>query len=139
MWICLNDAFFSIVSKDCRRDELLVSARREGDIEKLFPNAHAVKVPGSDYLYRAVVKRSEIAAALAGEVQRVNYPNFKDSVTEPDLHTAYHRVWSAMATVQEPRPYGGSLFDDDFGPRAWTDVMRKSPKKKRAKKLGRGQ
>ena len=32
MWICLNNAFLSVVSKDCRPDELLVRARRKGEL-----------------------------------------------------------------------------------------------------------
>jgi hypothetical protein len=31
-WIMLNNAFFSIVKKDCPVDHLLVRARRPGDI-----------------------------------------------------------------------------------------------------------
>jgi hypothetical protein len=60
------------------------------------------------------VKRDEIARALEGEVRRVTYGNFKDSVTDDALHNAYLRVWTAMISVQplrgvEPRFFG---FDD---------------------------
>lgn len=116
MWLCLNDCFLSIVSKDCARDELLVRARRKGDIEKVFPEAAVRRDARADYLFRAVVKRREIANALAGEVQRIAYGNFKDSVDDGNaagrrLHDAYMRVWSAMATLQ-PKPRGKrNLFD----------------------------
>ena len=43
MWIMLSDAFFSIVSKNCGPDELMVRARRKGDIEKAFPGAKVKK------------------------------------------------------------------------------------------------
>lgn len=126
MWVCLNDAFLSIVSKDCKPHELLVRARRKGDIEKLFPTAKVVRVDHADYLFRAVVKRTEVAAAMAGEVARVDYPNFKDSVDDDRLHDAYMRVWTAMASLQPRRPgllpfinrYDtiSSLFADDPPP-----------------------
>ena len=100
MWIMLNDAFLSLVSKDCPRDSLLVRARRKGDIERIFPDAKVTRTPDADYLFRAVVKRTEIASALAGEVRRVNYDNFKDSVRNRKLHDAYLRVWTAMSSLQ---------------------------------------
>lgn len=50
MWLCLNSAFLSIVFKDCAEDELLVRARRKGDIEKVFPDAKVIRSTDSDYL-----------------------------------------------------------------------------------------
>ena len=55
MWVMLNDCFFSIVSKDCARDELMVRARRPGDIEKVFPNAKVTEYTVSDYQDRKSV------------------------------------------------------------------------------------
>ena len=39
MWIMTNNSYLSIVSKDCGSAELLVRARRAGDIERVFPDA----------------------------------------------------------------------------------------------------
>src|SRR5216683_7097861 len=52
MWIMTNDSYLSIVSKDCGPAELLVRARRAGDIEKVFPEAKVTRNTNSDYLYR---------------------------------------------------------------------------------------
>jgi hypothetical protein len=117
MWLMLNDAFLSIVSKDCARDELLVRARRQGDIEKIFPKAKVTRNTRSDYLFRAVIKRSVVEAAMVGELRRVTYSNFKDSVTEDLLHNAYLRVWVEMSKLQPTRPYAGlaaSYHKPDF-------------------------
>lgn len=100
MWLCLNDCFLSIVSKDCRRDELCVRARRKGDIDKIFPKAEVVRTPKGDYLFRAIVKRSAVRSAMAGEINRITYENFKDSVEDDALHSAYLRVWSTMLDLQ---------------------------------------
>ncbi len=97
----MNDACFSIVAKDCARDELLVRARRKGDIEKVFPKAKVKRNAKADYLYRARVKKAAVKEALAGEVDRITYPNFKASVADPKLHGAYMRVWSALGPLQE--------------------------------------
>lgn len=111
MWIMLNDCFVSIVNKDCARDELMVRARRPGDIEKLFPKAQVTEFTASDYHYRAAIKRTEIAEALVGELSRVTYSNFKDSVDDRPLHDAYLRVWGAMAALQPNRPYSGATWN----------------------------
>jgi hypothetical protein len=100
MWIALPNLFLSIVSKDCAPDELLVRARREGDIEKVFPNAKVARTPTADYLYRTAVKRVDVEIALAWQVSLINYGNFKGAVKDKQLHDAYLRVWAEMARVQ---------------------------------------
>ena len=106
-WFCFNDAFISIVSKAPAKDgELLVRARRPGDIEKVFGRRTKVtRATDSDYLFRAVIPKEEVTRAIQQEVLRIDYPNFKSSVIDDDLHDAYMRVWSAMAALQDPRPY----------------------------------
>ena len=46
MWIMHSDCFLSIVSKGCGPTELLVRARRNGDIEKVFPSAKVTRNAG---------------------------------------------------------------------------------------------
>lgn len=108
MWICLSDAFLSIVSKDCPPNSLLVRARRAGDIERVF-GTHVIitRSTDSDYLYRATIETAEVAEAIDREICTIDYGNFKDSVRDPDLHDAYMKIWEAMAKVQHPRPYSG--------------------------------
>ena len=130
MWIMLNDCFFSIVSKDCSRDELMVRARRPGDIEKVFPGTKVTEYTASDYHYRAAISKDEIKTAMCGEIDRVSYSNFKSSVQDHPLHMAYLSVWDAMAKLQPKAPYSGlrrvsgtgrthnkldDLFFGDFG------------------------
>ncbi len=106
-WFCFNDSFISIVSKAPAKDgELLVRARRPGDIEKVFGRrTKVVRLTDSDYLFRAVIPKEEVTRAIQQEVLRIDYGNFKDSVMDDDLHDSYMRVWSAMAVLQDPRPY----------------------------------
>lgn len=106
MWIMLNDAFLSIVKKDCPENHLLVRARRPGDIEKVFGRRVKVeRLTDADYLFRAVIPVDEVMNAMNHEVARINYRNFKDSVQDHDLHRAYNRCWGAVAAVQNPPPY----------------------------------
>lgn len=98
MWIITRGAFLSIVSKNCGPDELLVRARRPGDIEKVFPDAEVVEGGGSDYRCRAIVKRNEVQQAIVNEIGAIDYPNFKSEVArkDPKLAHALHDVWDDL-------------------------------------------
>jgi hypothetical protein len=104
MWIMMNNSYLSIVSKDCGPAELLVRARRAGDIERVFPDAKVTRNTNTDYLYRAVLPRDAVKQALAAMIDRIDYPNFKDSVEDRSLHAAYVSIWCAMAGLQHPPP-----------------------------------
>lgn len=107
MWVSLNNAFLSIVHKECGPDELLVRARRPGDIEAVFPDAKVTKSTDTDYLFRAVLPRARVAATIAAEVSSIDYANFKNSVRNNKLHDAYAAVWNIMVKLQPTRPYSG--------------------------------
>ena len=98
MWIITKDAFLSIVDKNCGPDELLVRARRPGDIEKLFPHAKVVEGGGTEYRCRAIVKRREIADVLSEQVNDIEYSNFKNEVARGDkpLANVLGSVWSVL-------------------------------------------
>lgn len=108
MWICLNEAFLSIVEPSRGSAKLLVRARRKGDIETVFPAAKVQRTPGRDYLWRAEIDRNQAAQVIAQHVASTDYSNFKDSVADRNLHDAYARFWGIMANLQELRPYSSA-------------------------------
>lgn len=105
MWLCLSDAFLSIVEPDSGSDFLRVRARRKGDIERIFPGVEVVRTPGRDYLYRAHIDRDVVAAVIANNVRGIDYGNFKNSVKNHRLHDAFASIWSIMSRLQEIPPY----------------------------------
>ena len=105
MWLCFKTGFLSIVHKDCKADELLVRARVSGHIEAVFPSAKVRKTYGTDYLYRAVIKRKELGRVMTEIAHGYKADNFKNSVRDDDLHRAYNGVWGVMAKLQETPPY----------------------------------
>lgn len=107
MWVCLNNAFFSIVDDGCGPEEILVRARRKGDIEKIFPEGagQVKRTQGRDYLYRAYLNRDYVADVIAECVLSIGYSNFKGSVRDNDLSRAYGRFWDLHADLQEIPPY----------------------------------
>lgn len=146
MWLMLNDSFLSFVSKDCKPTELLVRARRPGDIEKIFPKAKVTEYDKSDYQFRAVVPIIDVKEAMAGEVDRIVYNNFKNSVRDDKLYSAYNGVWGIMAKLQPKAPYSGlrrkdtlnDLFFGDFGMEVVNKLPVSKPKKSNPKKLTKG-
>jgi hypothetical protein len=51
----------------------------------------------------------DIALRIAERIDDINYPNFKDSVTDDALHRAYMQVWFAMVELQPLPPYSGVI------------------------------
>ena len=101
MWLFTTDGFFSVVSKGCRPDQLMVRARVKADLKRAFPKAKIATSKATDYRYRTVVTRKALVALLARTVEKLAYANFKDTVKEDARHVAYMRVWNAMFALQE--------------------------------------
>lgn len=100
MWICLNDAFFSIVNDGRYEDELLVRARREGDLKKVF-GVEETRTPHRDYLFRAYINKAVVAEVIASRIVDIDYDNFKDSVDDTLLHDTYAAFWSKHYAMQQ--------------------------------------
>ena len=111
MWICLNNAFLSIVqpgSNDPNNkngNDLLVRSRVRGHIDAVFPDANVLEVKGRDYQFRAYIARDIVSKTISNKLLEINYPNFKNSVKNHALHDAYACVWGVMAQEQEVPPY----------------------------------
>jgi len=103
----LNDAMFSIVENNGKkygnREELVVRARREGDLQRVFTlqDQEVLVTDDSDYRFRTFLSRDEVAKVLSEQVYCIDYSNFKSSVKDRKLYTAYNRVWSALFELQE--------------------------------------
>ena len=108
MWLCLNNAFLSVVAHYDDPEKLLVRARVKGHIEAVFPHAKLYQREGSDYLYRADLARTEVTAAISARLTHINYTNFKSTVKDRRLHGAYNETWHAMGQLQPGGPYGKS-------------------------------
>jgi hypothetical protein len=100
MWIALNDSFLSVVDKAKNKGCLVVRGRSSGDIEAVFPSAKVQVGGGTDYKYRAEIKREEVAKAISERIMDIDYPNFKGSVKDYSRHEAYMKIWSAMYQLQ---------------------------------------
>lgn len=100
MWIFLNDSFLSVVAHQSRPDDLLVRARAPYDIERLVPGAQVTKTIEADYRFRATVPRAVFARLLSEYASKIDYYNFKDSVSDPKRAGLYLSVWRDMLPMQ---------------------------------------
>lgn len=103
MWIFLYDSFFSVVQNDNNSEQLLVRARFEGDIQRVFgENLEVYETPDSDYRFRAVVLRDDFKAVMNQEIDNINYRNFKNTIpnTMHEKKSAFSQVWSVLYNAQ---------------------------------------
>ena len=99
MWLCLNDAFLSIVQHKDDPSMLLVRARRFDDLARCFPEEihEIVTLEEADYPYRLVMHRHTFTRFVAWAMEDIHYPNFKDSVAPEDIDRKafYNKIWKA--------------------------------------------
>jgi hypothetical protein len=115
MWLLTTIGFFSIVEKPGDREagRLTIRARVRGDLERLraevLPGLGPIEEGGgTDYAFRAVAPRAEVAAAMATLATTLDYANFKDAVAARQgvgREAVYGRVWKVLRDLGEE---GGS-------------------------------
>jgi len=107
MWLMTNFGFFSVVQKSGQQ-ELTVRARVYQDLEQLklryLPEAGPVQSgAGTDYPFRITIDRAAFAEAMKKIVLDIDYPNFKESVTEmqgDERASIYAGVWMELFRLQ---------------------------------------
>jgi len=117
MWIFTSKSFVSIVADkdDLNGDRLLVRSRAKGAINELFPDADEFYMTGSDYAYRAWVKRNEVSRVIQNYINSLDYDNFKNSIKDKDYSSACMGVWTEMFNYQGDQlglnDYDGDNYD----------------------------
>jgi len=102
MWIFTNKAMVSIVEHRQKPGTYIVRGRFKGDVAHFLGLrvAEERETPGADYRYRIEVEAPVVDRAVAMAAAAIDYPNFKDSVEDPDRRTAYQEVWTVMHRAQ---------------------------------------
>jgi hypothetical protein len=111
MWLITNFGFFSVVEKSEQKGTgtLTVRARVLADLQQLkdryLPGMGSIQTGGgTDYRYRAVVSRDDVAEAFRRAIADIDYANFKNSVAASQgtaRSSVYHDVWDALWKLQE--------------------------------------
>jgi hypothetical protein len=96
-----------LLNVDIRKSRLSVdqttsqSARHAGRKGHYFPKAKVIRTDDRDYLYRAVVDRSAVAATIHSAVIAIDYDNFKSSVPDERRGPWYVDVWFTLEEMQD--------------------------------------
>ena len=123
MWLQTTYGFYSVIEHRDDIDTLMVRARSRDDLVALcdevaagirrdynkgdaegFDTESIVYTPDADYAYRLVVPRKawmEVSLRLMADI---DYPNFKNAVSERDPERAnlYHDLWLSLLSIQKP-------------------------------------
>lgn len=114
MWLMTTQGFYSAVEHREDPALILVRSRAKRDLEELdrqLPGAaqrirHTLD---ADYAWRLICSREEWTLAVARLCTDVSYDNFKSAVAKGpggwERERVYHRVWSALLSIQATRPW----------------------------------
>ncbi len=125
MWIFTNKGFLSVVRHSDKPGVLVVRSRFKGHIEKIFPKAQVIEDGTRDYKFRTELPVREVARVISRLVAEINYPNFKDSLSDKNYLNCCFDVYNSVA-----RNSGNWDFDNFILGRRETD------EKKQAKGAG---
>jgi hypothetical protein len=106
MWLFTETGFLSAVQKDPSKPTLSVRARDRDSLSDLAEKfeLEVIKTPFADYPYRVELSKEKFAQWVAGEVELINYSNFKNQVADVrGSKYAKHlgSVWSIMVDSED--------------------------------------
>jgi hypothetical protein len=82
--------------------KLIVLARRKQDLLNTFgQDANIVETKDRHYRWRIFMDRETFKAVVAGQIDAIDYTNFKNSVKDKDLHEMYREFWQIHRQYQE--------------------------------------
>lgn len=85
MWIFTKQGFLSIKQHNDDPEKLLIRARVNGDLQKIFPGCKVIANTGTDYKYRTTVNRSA-AAAVTQRLANILFQNLLRGVMDQHCH-----------------------------------------------------
>jgi hypothetical protein len=101
LWIFNRDGFASITQHRDNPDLLIVKTRVKGDLAKMFGAGHRLIEAGSDYAFRALVNRSDVAHGSVRMVAEIDERNFKQTVTDKRRMPYYFQIWETLCDMQD--------------------------------------
>jgi len=103
MWIFTKQGFVSIKQHKDDPEKLLIRARVNGDLEKIFPGCKVSKNTGTDYKFRTTISRRAAAAKIAAAVFSITYTEgFKTSIDDHERRAPFYlSIWELLVDMQE--------------------------------------
>ena len=83
-------------------------------IKNIFPDANIYENMKADYPYRADIPKSDVISTMVERVDRIDYPNFKNSVKDKAYARALNHVWNVLWTYgADYRQFPEKWWDDE--------------------------
>ena len=103
MWVFCEDGFFSAVALN--KKQVVVRGRFFADLinllAKLNIKTKIIQNPHRDYRYRIIVDKTTWGDYLKQAAERIDYPNFKATMTDDARHDLYLKIWVALKMAQD--------------------------------------
>jgi len=103
MWLFTKQGFFSVVSKDFSKDEILIKTRSKNDLinlcQKLKIDTEKVQEDFDNYPFQLVVKKDIFISYLSDYVYEIDYESVQDNIIvdkDNERKKAYKTIWQAM-------------------------------------------
>jgi len=100
MWLAFTEGWLSIVAHRSNPDMLLVRARQERTIPRIFGKGVMFTDPTADYLYRAEIPRDKVIEVVSKRFNDMQYDNFKNTISDIEYANACMDVWHVMFGLQ---------------------------------------
>jgi hypothetical protein len=101
MWIYTTGGFYSLIQNDTNPTRITIRSRVDGDLQRLWPAAEIEATPQNDYLYRTTLSRAQTLAAIAEQVQAIDYGNYKSAVRDYRRLEFLGLIWAISADMGE--------------------------------------
>jgi hypothetical protein len=112
MWIATNKSFLSVVENSKNKNQFVVRARVDGDLEEFFGyDIDVIESADSDYRFRVFVDKAIFKHKMMDNINSIDYFNFKDSVKDFERKTWYMKIWHIMFQVQESLYESGKWWE----------------------------
>lgn len=94
MWIYYKTGFISVVQDTRNKDNFLVRSRSlKHLIDFAGKQAPIRQTPEADYDFRCIMPKIIFAERLIEKAGQINYPNFKDSITDLSYKELLSQLW----------------------------------------------
>jgi hypothetical protein len=98
----LNDAFLSVVADKNDPNKLMIRARRKEDLRNIVgEQAQILETVTADYRWRTFLTRERFKELISQRIDRIDYTNFKNSVTDDERHEMYSDFWGIHRRYQQ--------------------------------------
>jgi hypothetical protein len=128
----MDNCFVSAVQDRDDPNGLVVRARKQEHLTRLFPSKGIAITPEADYAVRVYITKAEFAAVVSERITAISYDNFKHSVRDHRLHQLYSDFWKLHRRYQNDEEGDwfrhSSALSIGSGTQAYAGLLERAPR-----------